>query len=103
MDSSILIHHFTRSKGITEKRKLHARETLLPIDVFAVYNSRFVRMQLKSALPKTATDLTQRTVRLRQALAMSYSVFGRVKAADISPFRHKHHDRQFVDTAQSNQ
>ena len=47
---TILIDRFARLKGVAEKRKLHGRILRRPIDVLAVHNSCFLRMQFESAL-----------------------------------------------------
>ncbi len=71
---TVLVHRFTRSKSIAEKRKLHRRIIAGAVDVPAVDNARLLRMQLQPALAKSFRNPAQRKLRLRLARAVDHPI-----------------------------
>jgi len=70
----MFVHRFAWTEGIAEECELHTREVSLPIDVLAVHDSGFIRMQFESTLPEALANPVQCELGLRQTPAMNHAV-----------------------------
>ena len=76
IDPAVFVHRFARTEGVAEKRELNTVEISLPIDVFAVHDPSFLRMQFEPTLTKPLTHLLQDKLGLQETPAVDDPIVG---------------------------
>lgn len=71
VDPDIFVHGLTRPERISQERELDCGMILSTIDVLAIHDARFARMQFEAALPEAFVNSPQNELRLRLAFAVN--------------------------------